>query len=1236
MTYRDLIQFEPIESVLKLQEADDKRTAQEHVDTFVVSPRLRIQLTTQVFPQLQFDAPKDNKGILVVGNYGTGKTHLMSVISAIAEYRDIDPILQDDPDLQSAIEPVHGSFKVARLTIGSTTKNLRNIVCDSLESRLREMEVSYQFPAQDEIENHIPAFQQVMEAFADRYPEKGLLLVVDELLDYLRTRNQQELMLDLSFLRELGEISSQLRFRIVAGLQESLFDNPAWANVSENVKRVKDRYEQVRIAREDVETVVSKRLLTKTKDQKDRIRSHLEQFTALYPTLHAQIKKFVNLFPVHPAYLEVFERIHITERREVLTTLSKAMHNLLSEPVPQNQPGLITYDQYWEVLTEDVGFRANKDVHEVLDRAETLEAKIKQSFPKPHYKKTAERIIHGLSVYRLTTPDIRAPIGLSPSDLRDELFLYVSDLPENEAEFLAEVIDVVMADILTTINGQFISQNRENQQYYLDVDKDIDYEQNISNEASMLPDDTLDQAYFDALSTVIREDPEAEPYVSGYRIWEHSVRWRDRNVDRPGYLFFGAPNERSTAQPPRDFYLYFLQPFSPPRFDDDERADEVFFDLLDPDRDEFRKPLLTFASASKLAQTAQGNHQKVYREKAREARRSLVSWLGDNLATECQVTWKGQTKHLKEWLPPGPHHEVRDMVEAVASVCLGSHFEDKYPQYPSFPVYVTRDNRAEYCKAAIREIVGSSSSKHGRAILDGLELLQDGDLTPNQSPYAQPVIDLLESKSPGQVVNRSELMEAPSPNADEVEKTTQLEYDLFLVVLTALCHRGRIVIVLPDEEIDASNEGLLLNRDLSELAHFRHVEKPKEIPHAALQMLCRMLEVNEHLVTLRERHDEMLQQIHSRRNRLLKRVVERVNWLEEPPTLWGNPYIPEALASDWRRELNDLKEFLESLQSYTSPAKLVYLRKSQEELQRYDEQVDLLERLSEREKTLNRLRETVKYLSNAELIVPRDHPWHEEVRGLKDLVATVIAKEHVSSGKVRELGRSLEEARNSYIEYYIDAHKNARLGPDGKAKKEELISDPRLEKLKKISRIELVDSTRLDRWIASVRELDVCHTLIPQELEESVKCPHCDFSPRSEDNVSPKVQLVRLVQDLEDMEEHWTETLLSDLGESAVEKKISLLDSDQQKSLQRFLEQGDLPSGEKLDLFVETIADVSKDLNAIRVSIEELKQVLLASGSATKPDKLKARFESFLADKIKDQHPDKIRIVFVEDGDTAD
>jgi hypothetical protein len=100
----------------------------------------------------------------------------------------------------------------------------------------------------------------------------------------------------------------------------------------------------------------------------------------------------------------------------------------------------------------------------------------------------------------------------------------------------------------------------------------------------------LTRYYFDALRRVVLEDPDAAPYISGYRIWEHEIEWRERRAGRSGYLFFGAPNERSTAQPARDFYLYFLQPFDTPYFKDEKKADEVFFRLKERD-DTFERTL---------------------------------------------------------------------------------------------------------------------------------------------------------------------------------------------------------------------------------------------------------------------------------------------------------------------------------------------------------------------------------------------------------------------------------------------------------------------------------------------------------------------------------------------------------------------------------------------------------------------------------------------------------------------
>ena len=89
MKYADLIQFEPIESVVQLRDSERLASAKQLVKTYVISDEMADRLTAIVFPSLQVDHPADNKGLLVVGNYGTGKSHVMSVISSVAEHREL-------------------------------------------------------------------------------------------------------------------------------------------------------------------------------------------------------------------------------------------------------------------------------------------------------------------------------------------------------------------------------------------------------------------------------------------------------------------------------------------------------------------------------------------------------------------------------------------------------------------------------------------------------------------------------------------------------------------------------------------------------------------------------------------------------------------------------------------------------------------------------------------------------------------------------------------------------------------------------------------------------------------------------------------------------------------------------------------------------------------------------------------------------------------------------------------
>ena len=155
--------------------------------------------------------------------------------------------------------------------------------------------------------------------------------------------------------------------------------------MAETLRRVKDRFEQIRIVREDIAYVVAQRLLRKDDRQKALIREHLQRFTKLYGTLAERMDEFVALFPVHPAFLETFERVYVAEKREVLKTISAAMKKLLDKEVPEQEPGLIAYDSYWQNLKDNPSFRSDPDIREVMEKSQVLEYRVQQAF-KGEYK----------------------------------------------------------------------------------------------------------------------------------------------------------------------------------------------------------------------------------------------------------------------------------------------------------------------------------------------------------------------------------------------------------------------------------------------------------------------------------------------------------------------------------------------------------------------------------------------------------------------------------------------------------------------------------------------------------------------------------------------------------------------------------------------------------------------------------------------------------------------------------
>ena len=194
-----------------------------------------------------------------------------------------------------AVAPIAGHFKVLRIEIGGLEMPLRQIITLQLERFLEKLGVSYSFPAADQELNNKESLEEMMTAFNEAYPDQGLLLVVDEFLEYLQSRKDNELIRDLAILRQIGEVTKHLKFRFVAGVQEAIFDSVRFQHVAASMRRVNERFTQILIDRQDVSFVVSARLLKKSADQQNKIREYLTPFAKFYGSMNERIDEYVGL-----------------------------------------------------------------------------------------------------------------------------------------------------------------------------------------------------------------------------------------------------------------------------------------------------------------------------------------------------------------------------------------------------------------------------------------------------------------------------------------------------------------------------------------------------------------------------------------------------------------------------------------------------------------------------------------------------------------------------------------------------------------------------------------------------------------------------------------------------------------------------------------------------------------------------------------------------------------------------
>ncbi len=778
---------------------------------------------------------------------------------------------------------------------------------------------------------------------------------------------------------------------------------------------------------------------------------------------------------------------------------------------------------------------------------------------------------------------------------------------------------------MTRILGhQLIILNPENNQYFIDMGDYIDLDAVLQEKAAILDDDKLNQYYFDLLATILERK---EPYVPGSRIWRLDVPWQSHHVERPGYLFFGTPAERTTAQPPREFYCYFLQPFSPPKYQDAGRDDEVFFRLAKVDED-FTDMIRHYAAARELSASyaKSSNTRSHFEEIADRTLKLATKWLKENFRTKFQVIHQSHPSAIRASLPSDA--TVLELVLTVLSQYLEEAFDRQLPGYPILQLNkVTRENMRENVQHALRRIAGQPSSSIGTRILESLELMEGDKIRPRRSRYAAWILNLMEdAAAPYHVVNRKEILtvQHTRDGVEDIAYTTEfhLEPALLQVVLAALIWNGDAVVVIDKVKYGPERLGEFINLDDVKIEQFGHVEKPRGVSKSSIRALFEFFGLPHAYVDDESKWDDaVIPTLQTKVPDAIKLMVSYGQFCRQDIRFFGELLLSAPVQEQWLERIGRVKEFLEQVQNYNTVVKLrAFIKDAAEVDGLLGDYRAVGEELGQLKTQYEALSPLASYLDTAAQILPPDSGWHRELAEIRE---GFIDRLKTESPNV--LRAQLETLRGHYVKLYRELHQRHRLNKAEDDQRQALIQSSEWQALDALSTMGTwIDGKDFRTARDALVDFKVCMRLSESDLKNQAECPHCHFKPLLETQVTKDLEWFETQASM--IARRWANTLGEALSDPSVQETLRLFDGDSREAIQALALTNTLP----LPLprgFVEDLKTVLQGIHATEISVKDILEQL-GSGTPLRPDEVRARLEQILEHYLEGHDPNRIRIIF--------
>jgi len=1161
---KDLINFEEIKDVIDIDsDLETKEGRRELVEEFIISQNLQEYLVNlaEEFSQ------EVHKSQIIIGDYGSGKSHLMGWILSLLENQELAKYISEENVKQKFEDHLDRDFAVVQFELQPGEPPLSQFFIDRLEMQLDE---KYDIKAPPLENPETPDFKKyiknVVKKIKQENPEMGLVVAIDEISDFLRQKSKTESERDNQFLRILGQVSQSTDFMFIGSMQENVFSSPKFRDDAESYGRVRERFHQITISQKDIKRVISTRILNKNDRQRDKIYELLEDYRMEFEPIKSNPDEYLDLFPVHPYVIEIFNSLEYFEKRGVIQFITEEIKKILNKDFPK----FITFDKIFDKVENAHNIKNLDEVIPVVEKVNVLRDKIE--LMKDDDQEDIEKIINGLGVLKLYGKTEKT--GAGPEELANKLLIR-SEKYENE-----DRVNLVLKRLREKTFGQHLGKTEDNY-YYIDLKEGIDIDEKIKRKTRNLPEGAENEELISILnySDLIDSFESVERYE---RVFLDSCNWPSKKSFRLGHFVYDDGTDY-VEEGNKEYNLILVSPYTNEPTIKSEKTTALLDMEYEDEMDELLKKCA--ATRSLIQEDFKRNALRKKRSKFKDQAKEII--LSKLLDSSIEIDSK--ERNIKGILTREPD-SIDEFFHYLKEKIFDEVFSEKYSKYPKMASQISYHNIESEINTAINQIIGEEDTtfiSNTENILSSLDLIDmEGKIDTSDSIYAEYILDQLKEKE-GKNVGIDDILE------NLKNEPFGLQNELTHLVLVVLTYNGEILLKKKGGKVITSADlSDIFDKGLKAFEVIRYAMKETDFPVQDTISLFKALDLNPGLIRQEKTRAEGVKAF---KEKTLE-IKEKLEEVSEKKDLIINRPDPFIDVEGLENKLSLVKEIpIEKMEKISSVNDFKNVEFSEEELSDIKEGVGLLERLRGLlndyydyiNKDFSYVLESIEFIEKYQDIFSEDKI--DELNKIRVECENIFndISELLKRNKRRELKGKLEQYKRKYKSYYHDRHANSIGQGVDWYKLDEINQSEELKQLRNMETINCINSLELKNIVEKLRSISEaqCTKLLEDHLDDNYKCPWCSF-PEEVDKIKDFDETIDWIHDrIGEIKEEWTENILKEIEK--YEENIELLSEEKKEIIDEIRDKQELP--EKIDQeTIKALNQLFSDLREVKISAKDI------------------------------------------------